>query len=151
MLAACSQQPGKSQLMQIQIDTLQKKLDNSYKPGLGEFMMAIQLHHAKLWYAGINENWKLANFELQEIQETLEDVRKYNADRPEVKMAGMIDPPLDSLDAAIRQKDEKLFERDFVVLTATCNNCHKATEHEFNVITIPASLPVSNQNFRPAS
>jgi hypothetical protein len=31
-----------------------------YEPGLGEFMTATQLRHAKLWFAGKNSNWDLA-------------------------------------------------------------------------------------------
>ena len=32
----------------------------SYAPGLGEFMTATQLRHAKLWFAGRMNNWDLA-------------------------------------------------------------------------------------------
>ena len=42
------------------------------------------------------------------------------------------------------------FKKGFVDLTANCNNCHKDNQHGFNVITIPAAVPVSNQDFKPA-
>ena len=35
-------------------------------PGFEEFMSNIQAHHAKLWFAGQNHNWKLADFEIHE-------------------------------------------------------------------------------------
>lgn len=136
--------------MQATIDSLQKKLDDVYKPGFGEFMSAIQTHHAKLWFAGQQQNWELADFEIQEIKESLEDIRKYNADRPEVKSIGMIHAALDSVNTAIRQKDAPLFKNNFILLTNTCNACHRATEHAFNVVTIPTGLPVVNQDFKPA-
>src|SRR5436305_14809348 len=66
-----------------------------YKPGLGEFMSSIQVHHAKLWFAGINQNWKLADVEMHEIGETLDDIRQFNTDRPEPKSLAMIDGPYD--------------------------------------------------------
>ncbi|MDP1762864.1 MAG: hypothetical protein Q8L07_03185 [Sediminibacterium sp.] len=41
MLAACNQQADNNQQLQTQIDSLQYKLDNSYKPGFGDFMSGI--------------------------------------------------------------------------------------------------------------
>ena len=132
-----------------QIDSLQSKLDKAYKPGLGEFMSGIQVHHAKLWYAGVNNNWKLADFEINEIMEAVDDIKKYNADRPEVKSIGMIEPAIDSMNAAIKQRNQALFKTCFQLLTNTCNNCHRATAHEFNVIKVPDNPPFSNQDFKP--
>jgi hypothetical protein len=150
IFSACGQQNNDTQRLQGQVDSLQKKLNDTYKPGLGEFMLGIQLHHAKLWFAGTNKNWKLADFEVHEIGETLDDIKKYCTDRPEVKSIGMIDPPLSSLNTAIQKKDAQLFKDSFIALTNTCNNCHKDNQHGFNVITIPTALPVTNQVFKPA-
>ena len=47
-----------------------------YEPGLGEFMTATQLRHAKLWFAGKNSNWDLAAYEIDEIKEGLEDAQR---------------------------------------------------------------------------
>jgi hypothetical protein len=149
LITSCSQQNNQAQEMQARIDSLQKKLGEMYKPGLGEFMSGIQVHHAKLWFAGQNQNWKLANFEVHEIQEALEDVQKFCSDRPEVKAIGMINPAIDSVNNSIQQRSLQLFKSSFIVLTNTCNNCHKATEHEFNVVTVPTNLPVVNQDFKP--
>jgi hypothetical protein len=48
----------------------------SYEPGLGEFMTATQLRHAKLWFAGKQNNWDLAAYEIDEIKEGLGGRRK---------------------------------------------------------------------------
>jgi len=149
-IISCNSQTDKVEKMQATIDSLQKKLDDTYKPGFGEFMSGIQMHHAKLWFAGQNQNWPLADFEINEIKEALEDLPKYCADRPEVKSLPMINAPLDSISNAIQQKNIQSFKSSFILLTATCNNCHKETEHAFNVVTIPAGLPVMNQDFKPA-
>ena len=149
MFAACNPQADKTQQLQIQIDSLKSRLDNSYQPGFGEFMSSIQLHHAKLWFAGINNNWELADFEIHEIRESLDDIQQFNTDRLEAKTIGMISPAIDSVSNAIKQKNQLLFKSCFTLLTNTCNNCHKATKHEFNVVTIPAIPPISNQSFKP--
>ena len=149
LIIACDDQQQTVKKFQSRIDSLQQQIDKSYKPGFGEFMGSIQVHHEKLWFAGINQNWKLADFEIGEIKESLEDIQTYCTDRPERKSLTMIDRPLDSISYAIQQKDEALFKKNFITLTNTCNNCHRTTEHEFNVIMIPGTPPFSNQEFKP--
>jgi hypothetical protein len=126
---------------------LQQKLDDAYKPGLGEFMSSIQVHHAKLWFAGQNENWQLADFEIKELQESVNYIQKYCTDRPETKSIPMIKPALDSMDHAIQRKNKVSFKSSFIFMTQTCNNCHVATQHGFNVIKIPDVPPFTNQVF----
>lgn len=145
----CQQKTDHTQELRQQIEKLQTQLSESYKPGFGEFMSSIQVHHAKLWFAGKNKNWALANFEVNEIKEMLEDIPKYCADRPESKLIGMIDPAMDSITQAVQSKDPVLFKKNFILLTNTCNNCHHAAKHAFNVIKIPDTPPVSNQVFKP--
>jgi len=144
---SCSNPADKTQVLQNRIDSLENKLAHGYKPGLGEFMSSIQVHHAKLWFAGQNQNWQLAAFEIDEIKEALENIPLYCADRPEVQQLGMINPPLDSISNAVSTKNPLYFKSSFVLLTATCNNCHRATNHAFNVIKIPGTPPFSNQDF----
>ena len=147
-LFACNRQAGNSQSLQIQIDSLQNKLDHTYKPGFGEFMSSIQTHHAKLWFAGQNQNWELADFEINEIKESLAGIKEYCSDRPETKSIGMIDLAMDSMSIAIQQKSVTQFQSGYILLTNTCNSCHQATNHEFNVIKIPDNPPFSNQDFK---
>ena len=112
-------------------------------------MSNIQAHHSKLWFAGQNENWKLADFEVQEIKETFEDIQKYpkrKKRKPDVTV--MINPALDSVSIAIGQKNPALFKSSYIQLTNTCNNCHRAVKFEFNVVKIPDTQPFSNQDFK---
>lgn len=134
--------------LQAQVDSLTHQTQKSYKPGLGEFMLGIQVHHAKLWFAGKNQNWKLATFEMGEIQEAVDDIKQYCTDRPEIKSLPILYPALDSLNEAIKAQHLKEFQSAFVGLTKTCNSCHEATHHEFNVIKVPDTSPFSNQDFR---
>ena len=140
---------NKAERMQNEIDSLKTEMEDSYKPGLGEFMLTEQMHHSKLWFAGINENWDLANFELGEIKETFDNAVKFLPERKETKGIPMIYPALDSLQTSINKQDIKKFTKDFKVLTETCNECHQAVHFQFNVIKTPSSEPVSNQEFKP--
>jgi hypothetical protein len=134
-------------LRQNRIDSLQQKTAATYKPGFGEFMLAIQAHHSKLWFAGKNNNWRLADFEMNEIGELVEDIRKYETDRTETEKIIMIQPAIDSVNNAIQSKDQKRFKSSFTLLTNTCNNCHHAVNFEFNVVKIPETSPFTNQDF----
>ncbi|MBW7889509.1 MAG: hypothetical protein H3C48_00465 [Chitinophagaceae bacterium] len=134
--------------------SLKNRLDslesNAYTPGFGEFMNTIEIHHAKLWFAGTDKNWPLAQYELDEMKETFDDLQKYVKGRPEVKEIPMIDPALKDLGQAIESKDVNRFKPAYITLTTTCNSCHLATEHGFNVITIPSAPPVTDQQFKRA-
>jgi hypothetical protein len=63
----------------------------------------------------------------------------------------IIDPAINSIGKAIKQKDVEQFKKAFTELTADCNTCHKDNQHGFNVIVIPTGLPVDNQNFKPGN
>src|SRR5882762_577321 len=62
ILIGCNRHSEGTQGLQPQIDSLRLRLNNLYKPGMGEIMSNIQLHHAKLWFAGENKNWPLAEY-----------------------------------------------------------------------------------------
>jgi hypothetical protein len=125
-----------------------------YEPGLGEFMMATQLRHAKLWFAGKSHNWDLAAYEVDEIKEGLEDAAKYHASNDGVPVAelikALIDPRLEQLEKAIEAKSSTQFAAAFDELTNGCNSCHAKAGKPFIRIQRPTTPPVSNQNFTPA-
>ena len=147
-LFACRNETDNDLPLQNRIDSLEKELADTYKPGLGEFMTEIQIHHAKLWFAGQYQNWKLAEFETGEIEESLAGIKKYCQDRPEIKLIGMIDQPMDSIIKSVQRRNSVQFDRNFISLTNTCNSCHQSTNHEYNVIKIPDIPPFSNQDFK---
>jgi len=146
IFASC-QQTNNNALLQNRIDSLEQKLSETYKPGFGEFMSLIQVHHAKLWFAAQNQNWKLADFEVHEIMESFDDIKTFETDRPESQKIDMLKPALDSINYAISKQDVALFKSSFIFLTNTCNSCHREVNFEFNVVKIPDTPPFSNQSF----
>ena len=130
-----------------------------YTPGLGEIMGLNQIRHEKLWFAGIHDNWPLASYELEQIQEGLEDAVKYNPTHegvPEpltVLVPRYTSSPMQQLRQAVEAKDRAAFEKAFDALTAGCNSCHETANFGFNVVKRPTTVPFSNQEFapRPAS
>jgi len=145
---SCKQQTSNSKALQNRIDSLEHTISNLYTPGFGEFMRNIQAHHSKLWFAGKNNNWKLAEFEIKEMNESIDNIKKYESARKENKLIGMIKPALDSISDAINKKNSKLFKVSFVSLTNACNRCHHLTNFEYNIVKVPDVSPYSNQDFK---
>jgi hypothetical protein len=124
-----------------------------YVPGLGEFMTATQLRHAKLWFAGTAKNWDLAAYEIDEIKEGLEDAAKQVPVHEGIPVADMIktiiDPALDGLEKAVAAKSGAKFTAAFDNLTNACNTCHAGAKKEFIRIQRPTAPPLTNQKFAP--
>ena len=124
-----------------------------YQPGLGEFMTATQLRHAKLWFAGKQSNWDLAAYEIDEIKEGLEDAARLFPTVDGIPVAEMIktiiDPRIEELEKAVRAKSSTKFTAAFDELTSGCNSCHAGASKPFIRIQRPIASPLTNQNFAP--
>ena len=123
------------------------------KPGLREIMSVIQQHHAKLYYAGREENWELADYQLDEIKEGLESAAKFYPQFKNVKASlkdlipAMTKNDLDGVSDSIKNKNKIAFVKHFESLTVSCNRCHQAAEHQFIVIKVPSGSEFTNQKF----
>jgi hypothetical protein len=155
-LVGCSPQQNvnSNNGLEAKVAELEKSIDD-LKPGLGEIMGVIQQHHAKLYYAGTKENWPLAGYELDEIQESLDDAMKFYPKFKEVAapltelIPTMMKSSLAQARTAIEQKNEKSFMQAFGALSASCTNCHAAADHPFVKIQAPTEAMFSNQKFVP--
>ena len=120
-------------------------------PSPGLFMSAIQLHFAKLYFAGEARNWDLARFERGEILEHLDVVAALRPQEGAVSVTGIMDAfkntQLTAIKDAIEMKDRGLFRDAYRESIIMCNTCHQATGRPFITITIPTNPPVSNQRW----
>jgi len=155
-LAGCSQQQNinSNAALEAKVASLGKTVDD-LKPGLGEIMGVIQQHHAKLYYAGTKSNWPLAGYELDEIQESLDDAMKFYPEFKDVKVPltqlipTMTKASIAQVRTAIEQTNEKSFVQAFGALSGSCSNCHEAANHPFVKIQAPTEAMFSNQKFAP--
>jgi hypothetical protein len=124
-----------------------------YVPGLVEFMLTTQVHHSKLWLAGNARNWELADYQLDELKEGLEDVVKRVPDYKGVPVGAMVEnlvmPPLAEVESAVKAKDHKKFVAAYDKVTAACNACHVGANRPFIVIVRPSAASFPNQSFAP--
>ena len=76
-------------------------------PRLNDMMVATQLRHFKLWYAGVVQNWPLANYELTQIRDAITDTERLFANKGGAKMSAMMTPRQMTLRRQSRQKTER--------------------------------------------
>ena len=120
-------------------------------PGLGEYMTTIQLHAGKLWFAAKALNWELAQYELDELKETMEAAKALNAEKNGVKISGVLDSVLQTqvaeLDKAVKSKSQSEFQKSYDETLSACNACHTEAGYKFIHIVRPTAPPVSNQRW----
>ena len=120
--------------------------DSEPAPKIGEIMVSQQMRHIKLWFAGRDGNWPLADYELDQLKDGFDDVNRQLGGDTVEKAVGA---PLATLEKAVDAKDRAAFMRAFDALSAGCNSCHRTLDHAFIVIQRPAALPYSDQAFAP--
>ena len=127
----------------------------SYSPGVGDLMTGgVQPHHIKLGLAGQAGNWPLAAYELDEIKESLDDVKSLHPAWNDLPLATWIDAwmakPLAAVEGAIASRDAQRFTAALRQLDDGCNACHRDSGRGFIVIRAPQGSSFSDQDFRPA-
>jgi hypothetical protein len=137
------------QLLRQQVEDM-----SSHMPGLGEYMGSIQLHMAKLWYAGTAKNWQLMNYEAGEVSEAMENASVSNdtLNLRGVNVHGVLESLQNSVIPQLKQSidthNEPSFKNSYLILLSSCNDCHRASDHEYIRITEPKGNPVTNQNWQ---
>jgi hypothetical protein len=126
----------------------------AYNPGVGELMnLIVQPRHTKLWLAGHEGNWALAEYESKELRSALMTVAKA---RPVFRQQSVADnvemflgAPFRAVDDAIRDRDAAKFTDAYATVNAGCNACHTALGQSQVVIKTPEQPMYPDQEFRP--
>jgi hypothetical protein len=140
--------------LQQQVEKLEERVDEM-TPETAVLMAQVQIQHAKLYYAGHQENWALAGYTLHEMNEALQAVQTFNDQYENFPtplselVPSLVGPPLGQLDQAIRARDAARFAEAFDGLTAACNACHATLQRAFVHIQKPATADFPNQKFSP--
>jgi hypothetical protein len=126
----------------------------AFNPGVGELMnLIVQPRHTKLWFAGHEANWTLAEYEIKELRSALANVAKSRpifrersvAENVEMFMGGAFR----GIDEAIRARDATKFAEAYATVNAGCNACHTALNQSQVVIKTPEQASYPDQEFRP--
>src|SRR5579871_22331 len=115
------------------------------RQSLSGLMIAAQLQHMKSWFAGKLGNWRLAAYELDQIEANLAEA----ATRlPEAAAhREHIESQLSALRKSIDEKNVAGFIQGYTELTHGCNACHRAMGRDFISVQIPVASPFTDQAF----
>jgi hypothetical protein len=98
-------------------------------------------------------NWDLADYQIDELKEGLEDVVKHFPVYKEMPVGQMIGTtimtPIAEVEKAIKARDRGKFVSTFDKLTDACNTCHQSANRAFIVVQRPTASTFSNQSFAP--
>jgi hypothetical protein len=136
------------QAAEIGKDSVQTE-DDHEEIELAVYMGRLQLFSNKLWFAGKNSNWELAEFYIEEIEETMEEVAEHEILEDGVKVHEQMVvwglPAIKNIETEAKQKNLQGFELKYNALVSACNSCHQASKHGFIKIKIPDSPVFTNQ------
>jgi hypothetical protein len=123
---------------------------------LAGVMAKLQLHANKLYFAGSRQNWALADFYVEEIEETVKDIcKRRNIMHGQINISGLMPalllPEVEKLEATVARKDPVAFRENYTALTAACNACHTAARKAFIVIEDPRTPALDNQRYEPVA
>jgi len=144
---------GEIAALQASMKRMQAELETAKElaPGLGEFMTTIQLHAGKLWFAAKATNWDLAEYELDELKETMKAAQNLNVEKGGVKISNVLDSVLHTqiaqLAESIKHKSSSEFQKSYDQTLSACNGCHTESGHKFIRIIRPTAPPVTSQQW----
>ncbi len=117
------------------------------QPGLGTVMIEYGTRYTTAYYAAKGGNWDLAAYQLKEareIQEVGETTRPARAEALKSFEKNYLDP----LDAAIKAKDFKKFNKAFKDGIQGCNTCHIGQGFPYIKYQLP-NAPMSPLAMKP--
>lgn len=105
---------------------------------LGAYMIRNAYHFSTMFHAARAGGWDLAEYEAEEVEETLE-----SAEAAEPEYAPLLQQFrqefMRPLRRALTARDTAQFDLAFRAAVQGCNNCHVATQHPF--IVVPQNPP----------
>lgn len=108
---------------------------------LGPTMTRVQGIYADLYFAGQAQNWALAAYHIEELEETLKEVPSIKSEENGVTLKPLIDvlaqSAIPAIESAIERKDLGVFLNRFTDLASSCNACHAQTGHPYLVVQTP--------------
>jgi len=97
---------------------------------LATFMASYERFTHKLYLAGKAQNWELAEFYHEELEETAEHLHRLNLSDDGIPVSAMMEPnllqPLKAVEKAIHDRQPETFEKSMQNLIQHCNACHQA-------------------------
>lgn len=138
IISACGGQTEQKLETRWAGEDLQEVIQNleSQFGGFDQTMIQTNYRYNELYWAGHDENWGYADYQLDEMLDNLE---KGFIRRParQASAAQFVDQAAPRLLQAIQAGDKNAFDEAFIRFASSCNTCHAMEDVAFIQMTIP--------------
>ncbi len=138
MISACQQQGDQVIESRWAGETVQEAVhgfENQFG-GFDQTMMETNYRYNELYWAGVDENWGYAEYQLDEM---LGNIEKGFIRRPERQPSSVqfVDQAAPRLMRAIKAGDKDAFMESFNRFAISCNTCHAMEDVAFIQVIVP--------------
>ena len=110
---------------QNQIETIEKQFR-----GFDMAMVETGYRYVELYWAGKDQNWEYATYQLQKIRKTINNGLERRPKRAK-SATNFLNTTLPEMEKAIQYQDSVAFAKNFHKLTISCNTCHELEKLAF--------------------
>jgi hypothetical protein len=138
-LFACNQQTEKSDAQGDWIkgtETEQIKIIEKHFRGFDNAMIETGYRYQELYWAGQDENWEYADYQLEKIKIAIENGLERRPKRAK-SSEHFLTNVLPEMKKSLEKKDTAIFNKVFQTLTINCNSCHAMEKVPFFNVRIP--------------
>jgi len=118
---------------QEQITTIEQQFR-----GFDMAMVETGYRYQELYWAGQDENWEYADYQLKKMRLTIENGLQRRPKRAN-SAKHFLSYVIPKVKSSIAAKDQALFNKQFKMLTTNCNNCHAMEEVAFFTVKTPSN------------
>ncbi|MCC5915415.1 MAG: hypothetical protein JJU46_13660 [Balneolaceae bacterium] len=114
---------------------LEEKLETitNHLRGFDMAMVETGYRHVELYWAGQDENWGYADYQVEKLKLAIERGLERRPARAESAQQ-YLEQALPEMEDAVNERDKELFNQTFEAFTRSCNACHHAEQvPHFNV------------------
>lgn len=118
--------------------TIHQKFDTlaDQQQGFSHTMTEVGYRYTELFWAGEDENWEFAAYQIEHILEALElGFQRRPARRASAEHFLTVAMP--QMEEAVRQRNRALFHQRFADLATHCNACHALEQVSFIHVRVP--------------
>ena len=137
VIGACKEPTNKAQGSWIK-GTNQEKTEIIEKQfrGFDLAMKETGYRYQELYWAGKDENWEYAAYQVEKIRKAIENGLERRPKRA-ASAEQFINETLPEMGRAVMSRDTVVFSRAFRTLTLSCNNCHTMEKVPFFTVKEP--------------
>jgi hypothetical protein len=104
--------------------------------GFDNAMIEVGYRYQELYWAGQDENWEYANYQLEKIKLAIENALERRPKRAKAAK-NFMNNVLPEMKKSIQSKDSIYFNKTFLTLTLNCNGCHMQEKISFFNVQLP--------------